>query len=98
MILLVASCLGNWVQLQLGEQPDLSIHLFSFHFFFSAAVHEHSLFAANGERIGTSYVLQEGVNVTVTLKNFLSISISAQLMTYCSLKIIFFSSQEHQIL
>ena len=36
-------------------------------FFFSAAVHEHSLFAANGERIGTSYVLQEGVNVTVTL-------------------------------
>ena len=67
MILLVASCLGNWVQLQLGEQPDLSIHLFSFHFFFSAAVHEHSLFAANGERIGTSYVLQEGVNMTVTL-------------------------------
>lgn len=69
MILLVASCLGNWVQLQLGEQPDLSIHLFSFHFFFffSAAVHEHSLFAANGERIGTSYVLQEGVNATVTL-------------------------------
>ena len=81
MILLVASCLGNWVQLQLGEQPDLSIHLFYFHFFFSAAVHEHSLFAANGERIGTSYVLQEGVNVTVTLlKFFLSISISAQLM------------------
>ena len=70
MILLVASCLGNWVQLQLGEQPDLSIHLFSFHFFFSAAFHEHSLFAANGERIGTSYVLQEGVSVTATLKNF----------------------------
>ena len=39
-------------------------------FFFSAAVHEHSLFAANGERIGTSYVLQEGVSVTATLKNF----------------------------
>ena len=67
VILLVASCLGNWVQLQLGEQPDLSKHLFFFSFFLSAAVHEHSLFAANGERIGTSYVLQEGVNVIVTL-------------------------------